>query len=176
MLLWTTQNNVFFDLQVDPGEYHNAFNASGQAGNVAACMQMMQGTEMLQASSNNYQEGRAGTLGVPALKLSARPVQGTTPDLLIANSLGVPNLGVLVAGFWGTRQTDAAWLYGPVSVLPAWTALIAIPSGGTTIPLPIPNTPALAGSTWMFQVVQPDPGAAFGWAMSPGLHVLMLPN
>ncbi|MCC6673044.1 MAG: hypothetical protein IT458_18410 [Planctomycetes bacterium] len=117
----------------------------------------------------NYGDGLAGTSGVPALGVAARPVIGQTTTLHAANSSGVNNAsGVLVIGL----QTAALpVLGGTLLVNPTLALPLPIPTPRLELGIPIPNTPALVGNPVFFQCVQVDAGASQGVAFSRGLEL-----
>lgn len=119
----------------------------------------------------NYGSGTAGTNGVPKLVLTADPVLGTKPALVVASSATTDEISVL---FFGLSPTAIAAPWGgPLLVKPILSLPVKMPPQGWAITLPIPLDAALCGLTIRFQVAQTDPGGAFGLAATPGLRATL---
>jgi Tol biopolymer transport system component len=121
------------------------------------------------ASWRNYGAGFAGTLGVPTITSSANPVFGTSLSVAIGNSLGSATPGIVLAGVnpasiptgRGGTILVAASLFVPMTIAPA----------GDSLPLSIPNDPALCGVSAFVQAIEVDAGAQFGLAFTAGLEL-----
>ncbi len=120
------------------------------------------------ATSTNYGAGLAGTFGVPAILLSADPVIGTSPILVIGNSNPMPTNGLLFIGL-STANQPTGWggnlLVNPVQVLP-----IALPAGALNLSFDVPFDETLEGSSLYLQALENDPGAIMGFSFTRGLH------
>ncbi|MCR9245767.1 MAG: hypothetical protein NXI31_12115 [bacterium] len=124
------------------------------------------------AGWRNYDAGWPGTQGVPGLISSADPVLGTTIDLVCGNSAGHSAFGCLLIGVAPTSQPSGAggtWLVQATSILPVHP----LPTAGASIPIFIPNLPALCGQNYYAQFFHNDAGASHGFSFSPGLEVTL---
>lgn len=123
------------------------------------------------ASATNYGAGHPGTNGVPVLAASAAPILGTTPDLLVGNSLGTATGGALLAGF--ARAAQPTPFGGTLLVQIVVSTTLMLPAGGAPVPMPIPQDTSLCGGIVDFQCVVVDPGASHGIAFTPGLEFVL---
>ncbi len=121
------------------------------------------------ATWSNYGAGWAGTNGIPTLTLDANPVIGTSPNLLIGNSLGAQTTGFLLLGT--TQVTIPTGLGGSLELLPTLLIPLTIPATGAIVALLIPNNPNLDGRHVYLQTVQNDPGASHGVSFSQGVDI-----
>jgi hypothetical protein len=123
------------------------------------------------ASWTNYGVGWPGTAGIPTLVLSALPVLGTSPNVVVQNVRGAATFGSLI---WGTGPVSIATLFGGdlqvAAVQQFPTALIGV--GSLAMPLPIPLNQALSGVTADLQVLEFDQGASHFVAFTRGLHIV----
>jgi hypothetical protein len=126
-------------------------------------------TRLCIASWRNYGEGWPGTLGLPALDSSDRPVLGTTVSLGIGNSRGASTTAILFVGF-SPNELPTAW-GAPLLVTPAISVPMSLPAGGVSLPVSIPGDDALCGVAVFLQVIEADPGASDGVSFSPGLRL-----
>jgi len=124
------------------------------------------------AANIPYGSGKAGTLGVPSLSVSALPVIGTSLTIEVQNAL--PNgLARLIRG----PQADSQAFDG-AQVLVAYDTIYDLNidgSGLASLTGAVPNNAALAGVSIYWQAWIPnDPAAAgAGWACSAGLEMLL---
>ncbi len=125
------------------------------------------------AQSSNYGAGLAGTNGIPALTLDARPVYLTTVNLLASNSSGVATSGLVIVS-----QTPAAAPFpgGTMLTSPVLLLYMPMPAAGIRIPIPIPDhsvlCPIVPGThLFYFQAMQLDAAAPQGVSMSQGLRM-----
>ena len=123
------------------------------------------------ASWNNYGVGWPGTAGIPTFVLSALPVLGTSPNVVVQNVRGSATFGSIL---WGTGPVSIPTLFGGdlqvTQVFQFPTALITI--GSLAMPLTIPLNPALSGVTADLQVLEFDEGASHFVAFTRGLHIV----
>lgn len=123
------------------------------------------------ASVANYGTGKPGFFGVPAIT-GTLPTIPSTWTLSLSNAL--PNwIGVVLFG-----DAEVAIPFDGATVLAAPGQLFSVNtsvSGGATVPVTIPPTPALSGANFYWQVWVPfDPGASGdGWAASRGLRMTL---
>ncbi|MDO8348947.1 MAG: ice-binding family protein, partial [Planctomycetota bacterium] len=88
------------------------------------------------ASWSNYGVGWPGTFGVPSLVLSALPVIGTTPNMVVQNVYTAPTYGLLL---WGSRPVTLPTLFGGtllVQTVHWWS--VPIGTGSHAMPMAIP--------------------------------------
>ncbi len=125
------------------------------------------------ASWENYGAGWPGTLGVPSLTLDALPVQGTTVNFLVGNSLGAPTAGCLLYSY----QPDSAdvGLGGTVLVgMPIVDqAVHGIAPSGASVPGTVSTKPEVCGLEVYVQLVLIDSGASHGISFSRGLRLVL---
>jgi len=121
------------------------------------------------AEWHNYGFGWPGTLGIPSLTLSARPILGTTPQMLVQNSYGHPTFGLLL---WGDGPVVIPTAFGgSLMVQPVFLWPQPIGVGLYPIPMPIPLDPALICVAVDIQILEYDKGASHFVSFTPGLHV-----
>ena len=121
----------------------------------------------------NYGKGYPGTGSVvPSLTLAQAPLIGQPNALLIGSSSGAPTFAgvfasyesaLIPSGFGGDFLVTVENPYLPLN----------LPAGGLSIPFGIPAIGGLEGFTIVAQVVQVDPGAAFGYSFSRGIRIVM---
>lgn len=122
-----------------------------------------------QAAFVPYGAGKAGSLGVPRLDLSAPPVLGTSVDLRLDAAL--PNgVAKLIRG-----PAKASVPFDGALALVAYDTVIDLPigpAGSATLGATVPSNPVLIGRSLYWQAWIPgDPQAAgLGWACSNGLQ------
>ncbi len=122
------------------------------------------------ASWSNYGSGWPGTLGEPALTLSADPVLGTSVDLTLENSLGSPTSGMILIGF--SQAAIPTNVGGTLLVLPNLILPLAlIPAPDLTLPLHVACNPNLSGVSAYLQTIEFDFGASAGVAFTRGLQM-----
>jgi hypothetical protein len=121
------------------------------------------------ASWSNYGSGYAGTLGVPSFTSRANPVFGTTVVLDVADSSGLWTIGLLFVGLQRT-SLKTSW-GGDLLVVPLITELIGLPPVGAALFLDVPEDETLCGVAVDLQVLESDPGAAYGVSFTPGLEL-----
>ena len=120
------------------------------------------------AAAANYGAGYPGTNGIPAFTASSPPFVGDPFSIDLANSWGPWTVGLLVVG---TAQTSfvtragGTWLVDQILFI---TTLPVAP-GGITLNVDLANDPGLCGIDLDLQVLESDPGAAFGISFTPGL-------
>lgn len=124
------------------------------------------------ASWDNYGSGWPGTgAQVPGLGLSAQPILGTAPNLLIDNVRGPATFACL---FWGPGPDLIATAHGgSLLVQPGIEFALPLLAGQNARPLAIPADAALCGYQAWLQVVQFDEGASHLVAFTPGLHLVL---
>jgi hypothetical protein len=123
------------------------------------------------AAAAPYGAGFPGTLGIPAIGVSANPVLGTTIALNLGNSLGAPTGAVVLFGetpislpmFWG----------GTMLVLPDAVLHLTMPAAGLSLPLAIPARGSMCGVAVHAQAIEFDAGAALGLSNTAGLRLLL---
>ncbi|MBL8901054.1 MAG: hypothetical protein JNM84_25720 [Planctomycetes bacterium] len=126
-------------------------------------------TQRCEASSTVYGSGYAGTLGIPTLTTSARPILGTSVDLLVSNAAGVPVPGLLLIGV--ERLVIPSGFGGDLQTLPWITSSFALPVSGAAVPFYVPLDPLLCGAVLYLQALHLDGGATYGIAFTPGLEL-----
>ena len=124
------------------------------------------------AQTSNYGQGLAGTKGVPTLTTDARPVYGTTVNVLMSNSSGVASIGLIVLS---QTRISAPFLGGTLLTNPTFLGYVSLPTGGLTLPAPIPDLSAMCPVlprllVFYAQVLQIDSAAPAGVSFSPGMR------
>jgi hypothetical protein len=121
------------------------------------------------ATWTNYGAGFPGTNGVPSFTSSGDPTLGTTITLDLANSSGLPAVGLLFAGVQrATLHTNRG---GDLLLLPLLAIPISFSYSGDQFPWSIPADGTLAGLTIDLQAVEADAGAAKGVSFTAGLEL-----
>jgi hypothetical protein len=119
-----------------------------------------------------FGQGWKGTLGIPAVSLSAPPKLGTTISIQSSNSLGRLTHGCLIIGassatkktpFGGTLFVDMGKPYVPIA--------FTIPSKLGKYSLLVPNKIELCGFFLYGQIIQNDPGASHGISFTKGFNM-----
>ncbi len=123
------------------------------------------------ASWTNYGAGHPGTNGVPGIGLTANPVLGTTPAIVLGNSLGAGTLGALLFGFG--RASVPTPFGGTALVQPLASVTLPLPAGGAQVPFAIPASGSFLGVAVDAQGVLLDAGASHGIAFSAGLELVL---
>jgi hypothetical protein len=126
-------------------------------------------TQSCEASSTVYGTGHPGTLGIPTLTTSARPILGTSVDLLVSNVAGTPVPGLLLIGV--ERVVIPSGFGGDLQTLPWVTSPFSLPVAGAAVPFYVPLDPLLCGAVLYLQAVHLDGGASHGLAFTPGLEL-----
>jgi hypothetical protein len=122
------------------------------------------------ASWNNYGVGWPGTNGIPSLVLSALPVIGTTPNLVVQNVYVAPTYGLLL---WGSAPVSLTTQFGGtllVQTVHWWS--VPIGSGAHAMPMAIPLDVNLICMDAYVQILEYDKGASHYVAFTPGLHLV----
>lgn len=126
------------------------------------------------ASWQNYGTGHPGSLGVPQLTLDANPVQGTSPNVQVGNSLGTATHAcIFVASARAMLPTPFGGdvLVGPLNEILVFA--VSLPDNQIqNFRLPIDSSVA-CGHVVTIQVVEADPGASAGISFSAGLEVIV---
>jgi len=120
------------------------------------------------AAAANYGSGFPGTNGIPTLTASSPPFVGDPFSIDLANSWGPWTVGLLVVGTGQTSfvtRAGGTWLVDQLVIV---TTLPVAP-GGITLSVDLANDPGLCGIDLDLQVLESDPGAAFGISFTPGL-------
>ncbi|MEZ5966985.1 MAG: Ig-like domain-containing protein [Planctomycetota bacterium] len=119
-----------------------------------------------------YGAGYPGTGGqIPTHTASGRPVLDTTITLDIQNTSGSNSAGVLVMS---TERANLVTPFGGALMTePAITVAVPMPASGLSLPLAVPNSPAMIGLQVCSQSIQADAGAHFGLAFSRGLSMVL---
>jgi len=124
------------------------------------------------AAWDNFGIGWPGAGGIiPTLTLSALPVLGTAPNMVVQNVRGTPTFGRLI---WGTGPVSLPTLFGgdfQVQEFYGWP--IPIGTGLHAMALPIPLNNQLIGVAYYVQIVQFDEGASHLVAFTRGLHLVL---
>lgn len=123
------------------------------------------------AAWHNYGVGWPGTAGIPALVLSALPVLGTSPSVVVENVRGPATFGLFV---WGTGPVNIPTQYGgafQVQQVFGWS--MPIGPGLHAMSMPIPLDYQLSGVTFDVQILQFDAGASHFVAFTRGLHMVL---
>jgi hypothetical protein len=123
------------------------------------------------AAWSNYGAGWPGTNGVPSLTASANPVLGSSINVLLSSSTGSATAGLLLAGI--APASLATGFGGTLLVVPPANVPVAVPAGGLSFPLAVPNLRALCGSAVFMQAVEADRGASHGVSFSRGLELVV---
>jgi len=123
----------------------------------------------LQGAWTNYGAGHAGTLGVPALTLTADPEFGATFSLQVDNSVGQWTVAFLAVG---TTQASLPLAGGTLLVLLLQVLPIGLPPSGFPIVCTVPYENDLFGVVVDVQAVEIDPGASQGLSFTPGLELV----
>jgi Tol biopolymer transport system component len=122
------------------------------------------------ASWTNYGLGLAGTLGVPKLKASAAPILGQSFDLSLSNSAGKTTTALLMYGFAPARTP----IKGGELLLDAFGFLLfAIPTGGVTFPVDLPDDDTLCDLPLFAQALEVDAGAPKKLSFSRGIEFML---
>lgn len=125
------------------------------------------GPPLFTAASFQYGAG-SGASGAPQLSLGAPPTLGTVVPLQLSNPAGASGIAALAIG---TAPAFHPGALSGVTLLvdqPAYS-LVVLPSGGLTMPLSLPNDPALRGLCFHLQGIEVDSGR---WAVSQGLKIV----
>jgi hypothetical protein len=125
------------------------------------------------AQTSNYGQGLAGTNGIPTLTTNARPVYGTTVNILMSNSSGVASVGLIVLS---QTRASVPFLGGTLLTNPTFLGYVTLPAGGLTLPAPIPDLSALCPVVphllvFYAQLLQIDSAAPAGVSFSPGMRL-----
>jgi hypothetical protein len=125
------------------------------------------------AQTSNYGQGLAGTNGIPTLTTNARPVYGTTVNILMSNSSGVASVGLIVLS---QTRASVPFLGGTLLTNPTFLGYVTLPAGGLTLPAPIPDLSALCPVVphllvFYVQLLQIDSAAPAGVSFSPGMRL-----
>ena len=123
------------------------------------------------ASWSNYGSGYPGTLGVPSLVAPYDPVIGSTEEVDVGNSAGVFTVALLFVGFQQIQLHSS--LGGDLLVLPQWTSVVALGSGGSSFSANLPFDGSLCGMSIDLQAWEADAGAAKGVSFTPGLELVL---
>jgi hypothetical protein len=123
------------------------------------------------ASWSNYGSGYPGTLGVPSLVAPYDPVIGSTAEVDVGNSAGVFTVALLFVGFQQIQLHSS--LGGDLLVLPQWTSVVALGSGGSSFSANLPFDGSLCGMSIDLQAWEADAGAAKGVSFTPGLELVL---
>jgi Tol biopolymer transport system component len=123
----------------------------------------------LQGNWTNYGAGLAGTLGVPAIALSADPEFGANPTLDVGNSAGKWSVAFLVVG---TARASLPVAGGTLLVLPGTITAEGLPLAGLSLGFTVPYDRTLFGVVLDVQALEIDPGAAKGLSFTPGLELV----
>jgi Tol biopolymer transport system component len=121
------------------------------------------------AGWTNYGTGWPGSSGIPALTASGDPQLCTQQSLEVSNSLGQPTSGLLLAGL-ARAELPTAW-NGTLWLIPLLAVPLDLPSGGVSVPAPIPCDPTLCGLVIDLQVIEFDAGASRGISFTPALEL-----
>ena len=117
----------------------------------------------------NYGAGLAGTTGIPHLRAAARPVIAANLTLKVGNSLGSgATPGALVIG--GAKASTPLF-GGTLLAQPAAVLGLTVSVPELSLPLAVPNNPAMINAPLFFQALVVDPAASQGFAFTPGLEV-----
>lgn len=126
------------------------------------------------ASSNNYGVGTPGCLGVPALTMLNRPVNGSSPQIHIGNPGNTLETGAMV---WSLAPDNFLhpFLGGNLLVAQPFAAVTTqqVPPGGYTFVCTILDDSCQNGQEFYLQWICPDQCAPNGWAMSQGLRIVL---
>jgi iduronate 2-sulfatase len=163
---YVPQVHQLYNLSTDPGEYSNLHTSPDLVEKVAELRQHLLEVGMLGPRWRNFSGGQAGTLGVPALKMSGLPVLGGEVILQVGNSSGVTAPGVQIIGLGGAYP-----VFTGIAVQQTVTQVIFIPAEGLSIPYVLSDDPALHEVPIGYQVYQLDPGGPGGLSISRALSV-----
>jgi sugar lactone lactonase YvrE len=122
------------------------------------------------ASWTNYGAGFPGTNGVPSFTATQPPVLGTTTTLDLANSLGLPTVGLIFVGF-ARIDLPSSW-GGDLLADPVLTLPVSFSYGFDSFDWDVPDDPALIGLTIDLQAIEADGGAAKGVSFTAGLELV----
>jgi hypothetical protein len=123
------------------------------------------------ASWNNYGVGWPGTGGIPSIGLSARPILGTTPNVVVQNVYTVPTFALILFGDVPANIPTA--FGGTILVQPLLSSSTSIGNGLVSLPLRIPLDPRLTCVAFDLQILEYDKGASNLVAFTPGLHIVL---
>ena len=123
------------------------------------------------ASWEEYGQGWPGANGVPALTCSAPPVQGKDILIRIGNSCATASAGVLLYG--EQEQLLATGFGGSLNVDYRILVPLALPVGGRSELVHVPEMPEWMGLVCCIQSVQVDPAASSGLAFSKGVRFVL---
>ncbi len=153
-----------YDLNSDPGEYHNLFGDSRYDAVVFEHMTLLRESGMLgdQAFSMPYGPGRPGALGTPLIA-ATDPHLGSTMTLSLESSSPHHSLGLLG---WGV---DPNLMGHGIVVDMILTERFPLPAAGVVRHYPMPVRDLWWNVSLYLQLLQQDPAAEGGIAMSPGL-------
>lgn len=123
------------------------------------------------AAWSNYGVGFPGTFGIPALDSNAVPRFGTTITVQIGNSSGAPAFAVLLIGT--AAASIPTLLGGDLLVDSPFVIPLTLGAGGETQDFSVPYLDTLCGVRGYLQAIESDPGAAKGFAFTPGLELIL---
>ncbi|HET6162387.1 MAG TPA: calcium-binding protein [Planctomycetota bacterium] len=121
------------------------------------------------ASWTNYGAGFPGTNGIPSLVSSANPVLGSSITLAFDDSYGIWTVGIALFGLQSASIPTTKG--GTLLVQPFLIELASLPPSGGAISGTVPRDATLYGVSLFAQVLELDPGAAYGMSFTPGLQL-----
>jgi len=121
------------------------------------------------ASWTNYGAGFPGTNGIPSLVSSANPVLGSSITLAFDDSYGIWTVGIALFGLQSASIPTTRG--GTLLVQPFLIELAGLPPSGGAISGTVPRDATLYGVSLFAQVLELDPGAAYGMSFTPGLQL-----
>ncbi len=124
------------------------------------------------ASWTSVGTGLAGTIGTPRLKpdLGTAPVLGQVFDVNVSNTAGVPTSSWLLAGL---AELSLPFKGGVLHTDPLVIVGVPLPTDTSVIPLALPDDETLCHVVLTTQLVVQDAGAPVGFALSPGLRMVL---
>jgi hypothetical protein len=124
------------------------------------------------AESNEFGRGYPGSSKqVPSLTTTQAPTLGGAMTLQLGNSSGQPSGALLLTAF--ERRLLSTPFGGRLLVQPIILDGVALPANGASIQTTLPNNSSLIGLRLLYQAVQIDSGARFGFSFSPGLELVL---
>ncbi len=165
-----SDDHMLYDLNSDPGEYRNLYGDPAYQPIVDKHLQYMAEEGLLRAYSHFARAGVPGSLGVPRVTASDRPILGTTIELDLVSSSPSPEAGVLVMGQGGgTTATPFGGNFLTSQILSLTD--VTLDAAEKRVSFDIPDDSGLAGFSHLVQLAQTDSGAANGYSLSRVLRL-----
>jgi Tol biopolymer transport system component len=165
-------NAMSFVGSMSPDGLHVAFTSNATdliEGSVGGTCAFLLTRPLRGATSSNYGDGLAGTLGVPSLSVAAPPILNQPLDLHLDDSLGTWTVAFLMIGTAPAQIPTQ--LGGDLLVEFDWSLLVAVAPAGFDLRGTLPPDERLAATRLCFQAIELDAGAPHGVSFTAGLEL-----